>query len=244
MQHGLKDWTNTTITTDDRDAATTLKLGAVDYNIRLAIDAGAPVEAAYCMGSYNIARTGISNISSAPSRRPLRRPGLPQGRPEARAGSTRSSRRMLAADDHKYLLPIPKIDWPSWATDTMHVGRQLTAKDFVIKAPAGKTEVNAAILTLFYFEPEYMTDTLPVKDGEVQRDPTKMISKVALIDRYHSKVDIGKMFWKTWAPRRPTRPSAARSRMICTTSGSWAAVMTRWPLRRTRSRQWAAAGRS
>ena len=76
----------------------------------------------------------------------------------------------LAAEDHKYLLPIPKIDWPKWATDTMHVGRQLTGKDFVIKAPPGKTEVTAAILTLFYFEPDLMTETLPVKDGEVQRD--------------------------------------------------------------------------
>ena len=42
---------------------------------------------------------------------------------------------VLAAQDGKYLLPVPKIDWPSWATDTIHVGRQLTAKDFEIRAP-------------------------------------------------------------------------------------------------------------
>jgi adenine deaminase len=109
----------------------------------------------------------------------------------------------LAAEDGKYLLPIPKITYPKWATDTIDIGRKLTAKDFVIKAPAGKTEVNAAILTLFYFEPDFMTDTLPVKDGEVQRDDSKMITKVALVDRYHGNAAVGKMFWKNVGPKTP-----------------------------------------
>ena len=109
----------------------------------------------------------------------------------------------MAADDGKYLLPIPKITYPEWATKTIHIGRKLTGKDFVITAPAGKTEVTAAILAPFYFEPNYMTDTLPVKNGEVQRDDSKLITKVALIDRYHDNVDIGKMFWKNVGPKTP-----------------------------------------
>lgn len=204
VQQGLKDWTNTSVTTDDRDADSTLKLGAADYNIRLAINAGAPVEAAYCMGSYNIARHWhIEHLvgSIAPGR--FADLVFLKGDPKLVQVDKVIADGMLAGEDHKYLLPVPKIDWPSWATDTMHVGRQLTGKDFAIKAPAGKTEVTAAILTLFYFEPEYMTDTLAVKDGEVQRDDSKMITKVALIDRYHNKVDIGKMFWKNVGPLTP-----------------------------------------
>ena len=33
--------------------------------------------------------------------------------------------------------------------------------------------------------------------------PSKMVTKVALIDRYHNKVDIGKMFWKNVGPTTP-----------------------------------------
>ena len=60
----------------------------------------------------------------------------------------------LAAKDGKYLLPVPKINWPAWATDTIHVGRKLTAKDFEILAPVGKTTVTAAIQAPFYTDAE------------------------------------------------------------------------------------------
>jgi adenine deaminase len=201
---GLKDWTNTSVTTDDRDAATTLRLGAEDYNIRLAINAGVPVEAAYCMGSYNIARHWhIEHMvgSIAPGR--YADVVILKGDPKLVAVDKVVADGRLAADGGKYLLPIPKISYPTWATQTIHIARPLTAQDFVIKAPAGKTEVTAAILTPFYFEPDYMTDTLAVKNGEVQRDDSKMITKVALIDRYHDSVDIGKMFWKNVGPKTP-----------------------------------------
>jgi adenine deaminase len=205
VQQGLKDWSNTSVTTDDRDAATTLKLGAEDYNIRLAINAGAPVEAAYCMGSYNIARHWhFEHLvgSIAPGR--FADLVFLKGDPKLVAVDKVIADGKLAASDGKYLLPIPKIDYPAWATKTMNVGRELTAKDFAIKAPpGGKPEANAAILTLFYFEPNFMTDTLPVKDGFVQRDDSKMITKVALIDRYHGIADLGKMFWKNVGPKTP-----------------------------------------
>jgi adenine deaminase len=204
LQKGLKDWTNTSVTTDDRDAATTLKLGAESYNIKMAIDAGAPLEAAYCMGSYNIARHWhLEHLvgSIAPGR--YADLVFLKGDPKlVQAGKVIVDGK-LAAEDGKYLLPIPKINYPAWATKTISIARPLTAKDFVIKAPPGKTQVTAAILQPFYYEPDFMTDTLPVKDGEVQRDETKPITKVALIDRYHDTVDIGKMFWKNVGPKTP-----------------------------------------
>ncbi len=204
VQKGLKDWTNTSVTTDDRDAATTLKLGAQNYNVKMAIDNGAPVEAAYCMGSYNIARHWhLEHLvgSIAPGR--YADMIVLKGDPKLVQIDKVIADGMLAADGGKYLLPVPKIDYPTWATKTMNVGRELTAKDFAIKAPAGKTTVTAAILTLFYFEPDFMTDTLAVKDGYVQRDDSKSIDKVALIDRYHGKADLVKMFWKNVGPKTP-----------------------------------------
>jgi adenine deaminase len=204
VSKGLKDWSNVSVTTDDRDAATTLKLGAGDYNIRLAIDSGAPVEAAYCMGSYNIARHWhIEHLvgSIAPGR--FADLVFLKGDPKLVQVGKVMVDGLLAAEDHKYLLPVPQINYPTWATHTMNVGRRLTPQDFVIKAPPGKQEVNAALLTLMYFEPDFMTETLPVKNGEVQRDNSKMITKVAIIDRYHKNANLGKMFWKNVGPSTP-----------------------------------------
>jgi adenine deaminase len=204
VQKGLKDWTYTSVTTDDRDAATTLKLGAESYNIKLAIEGGAPIEAAYCMGSFNIARhMHIENLvgSIAPGR--FADIVFLKGDPKLVQAGKVICDGQLAAEDGKYLLPIPKINYPTWATDTIHISRKLTAKDFVIEAPAGKTQVTAAILSLFYFEPDFMTATLPVVNGEVQRDEAQSIIKVALIDRYHNNVNIGKMFWKNVGPKTP-----------------------------------------
>jgi adenine deaminase len=110
---------------------------------------------------------------------------------------------VLAAGDGKYLLPVPKIDWPSWATDTIHVGRRLTAQDFEITAPAGKTRVTAAIQAPFYTDPEQKTAVLPVVDGVVQRDIAHDIIKVAIVDRYTGKAKLGKMFWTGMGPKTP-----------------------------------------
>ena len=83
----------------------------------------------------------------------------------------------LAAKDGKYQLPIPKIAWPSWATDTIKVGRKLTAKDFEILAPAGKTTVTAVLQKEFYTDPEQKTGTLPVVNGVVQRTSSATSSR-------------------------------------------------------------------
>jgi adenine deaminase len=109
----------------------------------------------------------------------------------------------LAAQDGKYILPVPKIDWPKWATDTINVKRKLTAKDFEIVAPAGRTTVEAAIQTPRYTSPEQKYVTLPVVDGIVQRDMDHDIIKVADIDRYFGNAAMGKMFWTGLGPKTP-----------------------------------------
>jgi adenine deaminase len=203
VQKGIKDWSNTSVTTDDRNAADTLRLGAMNYNIKLAIDGGVPVEAAYAMGSYYTARHWhLEHLvgSIAPGRYA---DVVLLNDPKTVSIDSVIADGKLAAEHGKYLLPIPKIDWPKWATQTIDIGRDLTAADFQIQAPAGKSEVDAAILTLFYFEPDFMTAKLPVKDGLVQADPAQSIEKVALVDRYHHNAGVSKMFWKNVGPKEP-----------------------------------------
>ncbi len=98
---------------------------------------------------------------------------------------------ILAAENEKYLLDPPKIDWPLWARDTIKLPRQLKAQDFHIPAPEGRKTVRAAILKPFHFENNYMTETLSVKNGLVLPDAEKQITKLALIDRYTGQGKIG-----------------------------------------------------
>lgn len=203
VKKGLKDWSNVSVVTDDRNVADTLKQGTMNYHVRLAIKMGAPPEAAYEMASLNPAKHAHMEAivgSIAPGRyadvvllSSVRDVTI----------KTVFANGLLAAQDGKYLLPVPKIDWPSWATDTIHVGRQLTAQDFEIRAPAGRTTVTAAIQGPFYTDPDQKTATLPVVAGLVQRDIAHDIIKVALVDRYTGHAKLGKMFWTGLGPKTP-----------------------------------------
>jgi adenine deaminase len=203
VRKGLRDWSNISLVTDDRNVADTLKQGTMNHHIQLAIQMGAPVEAAYAMGSLYPARHAHMDAivgSIAPGRYAdvvLLTSAKDVSIKDVFANG------VLAAEDGKYLLPVPKIAWAPWATDTIHVGRRLTAKDFEIKAPPGKTQVTAAIQAPFYTDPEQKTAVLPVIDGVVQRDVAHDIVKVAIVDRYTGAAKLGKMFWTGMGPKTP-----------------------------------------
>jgi adenine deaminase len=203
VQKGLKDWSNVSVVTDDRNVADTLKAGTMNTHIRLAMRMGAPAEAAYAMGSYYPARHAHLDPlvgSIAPGR--FADVVLLSSVKEVAIKSVFANGQ-LAATDGKYLLPVPKIDWPSWASDTINIKRTLNAKDFEIRAPAGRTTVTAAIQAPFYALPDQKTATLQVIDGIVQRDPAHDITKVAIVDRYTGSGNLGKMFWTGMGPKTP-----------------------------------------
>ena len=202
LEQGIKDWSNLSLTTDDRDAGETLKNGGMDYNVRCAIEAGAPVEAAYAMASYYPARHWhLEHLvgSIAPGRYAdvvlLSDPATVKIKEVYADGKK-------VAEGENYLPAIPKIDWPDWATKTMNIGRAITAADFRIDAPAGKTSVTAALLEPYYFEPDFLTTELPVAaDGSVERAGS--VSKFAIVDRYHGNAGVAKMFWQHVGPKTP-----------------------------------------
>ncbi len=203
VRNGLKDWSNISLVTDDRNVADTLKQGTMNSHIQLAIRMGAPAESAYAMASLNPAKHAHMETivgSIAPGR--YADVVLLSSVKDVQIKYVFANGE-LAAKDGKYLLPVPKIDWPSWATDTIHIGRKLTAKDFEIRAPTGKTTVTAAIQAPFYTDPEQKTATLSVVDGVVQRDIAHDIVKVAIVDRYTGRAQLGKMFWTGLGPKTP-----------------------------------------
>jgi adenine deaminase len=175
----------------------------MNTHIRLAMRMGAPVEAAYAMGSYYPARHAHMDPlvgSIAPGR--FADVVLLSSVKEVTIKSVFANGQ-LAATDGKYLLPVPKIEWPSWASDTINIKRTLSGKDFEIRAPDGRTTVTAAIQAPFYTLPDQKTATLQVIDGIVQRDPAHDITKVAIVDRYTGGGNLGKMFWTGLGPKTP-----------------------------------------
>ncbi|MGA1676182.1 MAG: adenine deaminase [Pseudomonadales bacterium] len=203
LKTGITDWSNVSVTTDDRDVHATRELGAMDYNIRTALEAGVPTAIAYQLGSYNTARHfRIDHLvgSIAPGRyadvvllRDIEKVDIVEvfanGRHAASAG--------------RFLLQTPKIDYPERLNRTVNIGRPLTADDFQIAAPPGRDTVKAAVMEPFNFVDRFATVEMPVTDGLVLPDVSKGISKVAMVDRYHGKTSVSRMFWRKVGPLTP-----------------------------------------
>ena len=204
LKQGLKDWSNLSVTTDDRDVYATLQLGSMDYNIRSALETGVPVVTAYQMGSYNTARHfHIEHLvgSIAPGRYA---DIVLLNKPETVSITRVFANGKLAGKGGEYLLTVPKIDYPQWATRTMNIKRKVQAEDFAMRAPAGKKTVNVALVEPFWFAPDFITEQMPVSpEGVVLPDAARSITKVAVVDRYQGDAKIAKMFWRNAGPKTP-----------------------------------------
>jgi len=204
LAQGQQDWSNFALCTDDRSASDTLKLGATDHNVRLAMEAGLPLEIAVQLVTINPARhmrltPWVGAIA------PGRYADLVLLDDEARLGIAEvwaDGRQVSRGRD--YLAPVPTIDWPDWATRTVHIERELRAADFAIAAPDGAGETaHAALLRPFHWDDAFITAQLPVAEGEVQRDSARNITKFAIVDRFSGEGKVARMFWLGTGPKTP-----------------------------------------
>lgn len=203
LADGLTDWSNFALCTDDRSATDTLKLGATDHNVRLAIESGLAPEIAIQMVTLNPARhmrltPWVGSI--APGR--YADLVLLDDVATLSIAEVWADGRQVSERD-RYIAPIPQIDWPDWATHTVNIKRRLTAADFAIPAAPGRQTMQAALLRPFHWTDDFITTELPVEDGEVQRDATRNITKFAIIDRFSGEAKTAKMFWLGTGPRTP-----------------------------------------
>jgi adenine deaminase len=209
LADGLSDWSQFALTTDDRSATDTLQLGATDYNVRLAIEAGLAPEIAIQMVTINPARHMRLTPwvgSLAPGRyadivllndvEKLEIDAVwADGAEVSRAGV--------------YTAVVPKIDWPDWATKTVNIQRRLSAEDFAIPAVPGRDTMQAALLRPFHWADDFIEMELPVADGLVQRDAERNVTKFAIVDRFSGEGQVAKMFWLGTGPRTPDTALAA-----------------------------------
>lgn len=200
IAEGQKDWSQFALITDDRSATDTLRLGATDHNVRLAISAGIPPE------------TAIQMVTINPARHMRLTPWVGSVAPGRFADVVLLSDvetvdiSEVWADGQQvsqgtdYIGPMAKIDWPDWATETVNLPNPVKSTDFAIPAPVDRDTVQAAVLRPFHWWDDFLTVNLPVKDGFVQRDTGQNITKFAIVDRYSGNGEVSKMFWKGTGP--------------------------------------------
>lgn len=200
---GQQDWSNFALCTDDRSASDTMKLGATDHNVRLAMQAGLPLEIAVQLVTINPARHmrltpwvgaiapgRYADLVLLDEEETL---SISEVWADGRAVSSRT----------RYTAEVPQIDWPDWARQSVNIRRRLTAADFAIAAPDGRTAVDAALLRPFHWHDDFITMQLPVENGLVQRDSDRNITKFAIVDRFSGEGKTAKMFWLGTGPKTP-----------------------------------------
>ncbi|KRA94998.1 adenosine deaminase [Devosia sp. Root685] len=201
LAKGQQDWSNFALCTDDRSASDTMKLGATDHNVRLAMEAGLPLEIAVQLVTINPARhmrltPWVGAIA------PGRFADLVLLDDEKTLGIAEVwADGQQVSSGTTYVAEVPKIDWPEWATSSVSIHRQMTAADFAIEAPAGRENASAALLRPFHWHDEFITAELPVVDGLVQRDSARNITKFAIVDRFSGEGRTAKMFWLGTGPK-------------------------------------------
>ena len=201
LDAGLSDWSQFAITTDDRSCSDTLKLGATDYNVRLAIEAGLAPEIAIQMVTINPARhmrltPWVGSIA----------PGRFADMVLLDTLETLSIKSVWAdgekvAEDGRYLKSVPQIDWPEWATRTVRIEREMMAADFAITAEPGRETMKAALLRPFHWDDDFIEMELPVDAGLVQRDAARNVTKFAIVDRFSGEGKTSAMFWLGTGPK-------------------------------------------
>ncbi|MEO1153657.1 MAG: adenine deaminase C-terminal domain-containing protein [Pseudomonadota bacterium] len=203
LERGLADWSQVAFATDDRGASETLAIGATDHNVRLAIESGLAPE------------TALQCVTLNPARHMRLTPWVGALAPGRYADLVLLSDvagveivevwadGAQVSDGARYTGPLPKVDWPDWANESVRLPRPVTAQDFAIPAEAGRSEMRAAVLRPFHWEDDFLTETLPVQDGYVVRDPTRAITKMAIIDRHSGEGALARMFWRGTGPATP-----------------------------------------
>jgi adenine deaminase len=182
--------------TDDCHAGTLVREGHMDRVLRHAIAQGLPLMAAIQMATLNTAEHfGVSREvgSLAPGRWAdiLLVGDLKEFRPELVI-----ARGKVAAENGKLTTALPRVEYPDWATHSVHLSRPLQAGDFRILAPKGlasEEQLTCHVIGVIenHAPTRHLRLDLPVRNGEVILSTLSPddslpadLAKVALVERH------------------------------------------------------------
>jgi adenine deaminase len=172
--------------TDDSHAGTLIHEGHMDRVVRHAIAQGVPPITAIQMATLNTAEhfglaRDIGQIAPGRYADILLVPDLT----EMRIASVYSKGRLIA-EDGSLRIDLPSYTYPEWATNSVHLGKALTADDFRLSAPSHVSRLTSHVIGVIENQAPTRHLTLEVfpADGEVRADPARDIAKLALVERH------------------------------------------------------------
>lgn len=177
---------NFILCTDDCHPGTLVEEGHMDRAYRRAVEKGCDPLIALQMATINTAtHFGLERElgSITPGRRAdvilthdLRT--LPMDRVIARG--------VTVAEEGRLTVTCPHYPWPDRARDTVRMGRDKTADDFLIPAPAGLDRVRVKVIGIVENQAptRALTAELAVRAGVVEPDEAQDVAQVAVIERH------------------------------------------------------------
>lgn len=94
----------------------------------------------------------------------------------------------VVAEDGKLGIELPEFVYPDLAKGTVHLGKEITAGDFDIKAPAGANSVRSRVIGVIENQAptRALEADLPVEDGLVGMDRENDVCQIALVERHRA----------------------------------------------------------
>ncbi len=190
------DSRNFILCTDDCHAATLVNEGHMDRVLRHAIQQGLDPMTAIQMATINTAehfgvRREVGMIAPGRWADIL----LVEDLMDFHAGLV-ILRGEVAVENGRLLVNLPKMEYPAWATHSMHLRRPLTAEDFCIPAPnpltdlpegeGQKVRVNVIGVIENQAPNRHLHLEALAKDGNVQADMKHDLAKAAVVERHHN----------------------------------------------------------
>jgi adenine deaminase len=182
--------------TDDSHAQTLAHDGHMDRVVRHAIENGLPAMTAIQMATLNTAEhfrldREMGMIAPGRSADLVLVSDLRNFKAELVIGKGK-----VVARDGKCAVAPPRFKYPRWAEKSVHLGRPLVTRDFVIKSPNSVPGVKAHVIGVIENQAptRHVQVQMHAENGEVQGDPRRDICKVAVIRRHTGTQGISRGF--------------------------------------------------
>ena len=177
---------NFILCTDDSHSGTLVNDGHMNRVVRHAIEQGLKPVVAIQMATLNTAQHfGMEREvgSIAPGRRAdlvitTDLPSLPVE--VVVAGGE------VVAQNGALQIELPQFEYPEFAKGTVHLGKQISATDFDIAAPAGANKVRSRVIGVIENQAptRALEADLPVEDGLVGMDRDGDVCQIAVVERH------------------------------------------------------------
>jgi adenine deaminase len=171
---------------DDIHSETLANEGHMDRVVRHAISQGLPPMTVLQMATLNTAEHfGLARQMGQIS------PGryadilLVNDLPNFQTGVVIARGKEIALDGHM-LTNLPTYPYPEWSTQSIHLGRPLTADDFRLKGSSTASTVTANVIGVIENQAptRHLRMEVPVQGGEVMVDMDRDLAKIALVERH------------------------------------------------------------